>query len=94
MRDDYIRWPDKSAADVLNFSIDFGPDIDTGDGVASVVWAFPAGITKDSQGLTGNIATVIVSGGTADTDYRITATATLTSGLILEQQARLTVRAF
>lgn len=55
--------------------------------VSSVSVAAASGITATSQGIdaTGNVVTVRVSGGTAGSTYRVTVTATLSTGEVVER---------
>mgnify|MGYP003393028979 CR=1 FL=1 len=94
MRDDYIRWPDKTSAEELNYSIDWTPYLD-GATIQSVAWSVPAGLTGGAQSIAGNVTTIILSGGTDGVDYAITCAIVLaTSALDMQRVARLTVRNF
>lgn len=88
-----ISWPAKDPDDVLDYSIDFSAileaDVDT---IASVVWTFPAGLTKDSQGEDAGVAVVWISGGTAGTRYEIGCRLTTVGGRVYDRTAELSVR--
>lgn len=55
---------------MLDYSIDWEDWLGT-DTIASVTWTVPTGLTKDSQSNTTTVATVWLSGGTADTLYAV-----------------------
>lgn len=87
--DDAIQYKDPH--DVLDYCIDLandglndGTDTDTGwlqgDTIASVTWTVPTGIVKDSNTNTTTKGTVWLSGGTAGTDYLVTARFVTASG--------------
>lgn len=87
--EDAIKFKDPDG--VLDYAIDLadgGPNdgsaSDTGwlqgDTIASVSWTVPAGITKDSNTNTTTKATIWLSGGTAGTDYLVTARFVTDSG--------------
>lgn len=75
-----------------------------GDTIATATWTFPTGITQDSantlavyiQGVNyaiNTVATVWISGGTADTDYTITCTITTADdGRTIQRSVVLPVR--
>lgn len=87
--DDAIQDKDPNA--VLDYAIDLADDgandgstTDTGwlqgDTISSVTWTVPTGITKDTNTNTTTKATIWLSGGTAGTDYLITARFVTASG--------------
>ena len=85
------RWPDKDKDDVLDFSIDWTSALDSGDAISSVTWIVPAGLTKDSQSVSGAVATIWLSGGTVDADYTVTCRVVTTGGRTMDRSARLYV---
>lgn len=88
-----IPWPPKDPDDVLDYSIDFSAilaaDADT---IGSVVWTFPAGITKDSQGEDAGVVVVWISGGTAGERYEIGCRLTTVGGRVYDRTAEISVR--
>jgi len=75
-----LRWPDHNRAAALDYSIDVTNDLATGDSASMVVGAvtpsLPGGLTTSNESVTGNVATVWLSGGVADKDYVVTLTVT------------------
>lgn len=64
----YSKDPDA----VLDYHLDWARWLD-GDSLVSSTWtAEPAGITIDSHGLEGDLATVWLTGGTVGQAYRVT----------------------
>lgn len=90
-----LRWPDKDPADVLDYGLDLAEFLSLtspADTIASVAWTVPAGLTAGVQSHANGIATTWLSGGTAGTDYTITATITTTGGRTIERSAAIYVR--
>lgn len=91
-----LRWAEgKDPADVWDYSLDASRWLaQVSDTVAGVsVTAEPATITIAATSWTpAGVATVRLSGGTADVDYGITFTLTTTAGRTLQRTVRLLVR--
>lgn len=79
--------------------------IERGDTLSSITWTVPTGLTKVSEGISttalidngvtyaaGEVAVVRISGGTVDTDYTITCTATTASGDVDQRSIIVAVR--
>jgi hypothetical protein len=81
-----LRWATKDPDEKLDFSIDFSDRMSSTDSIASVTWTVPAGLTNVSVSNTSFIATIVLSGGTVDTQYQVSAKVTTTDGFILEQE--------
>ena len=76
------------------FTMDWTGDLD-GNTIATSAWTVAAGITKVSDAIvSGNLKTsVLISGGTADTDYTVTNTITITATAeTLERSGVIAVR--
>lgn len=91
------RWgEDKDPADSgVIYTIDIRPLVTaSGSTVSSVAWAFdPSGPTEVAKSHTAEgLLSIRPGGGTADTDYTVTATATLANGGIIERSVKLLVR--
>ncbi len=54
---------------VLDYRIDWSDWLDVAETIDTSTWTVPSGITKDSSAASSTVATVWLSGGTADTDY-------------------------
>jgi hypothetical protein len=90
-----LRWPDKDPADVLDYSLDLAEFLalsTPADTVSTVAWTVPAGLTAGVQYHADGIATTWLSGGTAGTDYTVTARITTTAGRVIERSAAIYVR--
>ena len=74
----YTKDPDAK----LDYSVDWTSWLNTGATVDSVTWLVPSGLTNESESLSGAVATVILSGGTAGQQYQITCRVTDSAGLI------------
>lgn len=64
----------KDKDSTLDYSVDWGPLLEEGESVASSSWTADTGITLDTTILSGNVATVFVSGGTPGQWYALTNT--------------------
>lgn len=79
----------------LPFAVDWSQWLTAeGDTAATATWIVPAGLTQDTPGpsLTGGTATIWLSGGTVDTDYKVTCRLTTTGGRIDDRTIRISVR--
>ncbi len=66
---EYVGQAEKDPDGVLDFAINWAPWLATGETIATSTWTTPAGITEDSEGETGTVATIWLSGGTDGEDY-------------------------
>ena len=90
-----LRWPDKDPADNLDYSLDLAEFLASStpaDTITAVVWTVPAGLTAGVQYHAAGVATTWLSGGTAGTDYTVTARITTAAGRVLERSASIYVR--
>lgn len=63
------------------FTVDWGPDLRPGESLQGTPsWSVPDGLTKSSELVSGNIATLWVSGGTVGQSYACRCRATYDSG--------------
>jgi hypothetical protein len=100
-----LKWPDKDPDDQLDYSINWGPALDT-DTISSVVWKIydADGVLQtwsDSQivnGLqlisrtnTNTVATIYLGSGTAFTTYKVVCRMTASDATIREQEVRIRV---
>lgn len=74
--------PSKRPAEVLDYDLDYSQWLPSGDTVASATVTAEDGITLGEKVLSDTAVKQWVSGGTADTEYTITCTATTTGGRI------------
>lgn len=84
------------AIDLANGGLNNGASTDTGwlqgDTISSVAWTVPSGIVKDSDSATSTVATIWLSGGTAGTDYLVTARIVTASGRTQDVSLLIKVR--
>lgn len=77
----------------LNYGFDWATEGWLGsDTIASATWTVPTGLTKVSETNTTTTATVVLSGGTVDTDYTVTCRITTAAGLIDDRSLLIQVR--
>jgi hypothetical protein len=84
----------KLAAWARNYRFDFGPasEVVAGETLsAPSVTSSPAGLTVGTPAVSERFVVVLVSGGTAGTDYLLTCTVTLSGGGTLTHVGGLTV---
>lgn len=86
-----IQWPDKDPDEVALYGIDFADRLDSGATLASVAWD-ATGVSVTSQGVSGTVASALVSGGTLGSGATITATVTTSDGQTLQETASLQIR--
>ena len=96
-----LQWPDKDPGDILDYDADFSDALPSGDLIASVVWTIspvtdpPLESELETYDNPTKTATIWLSGGLVDTDYRITCKLTTTSApvaRVLERDIGLNVR--
>lgn len=99
--EDAIHYKDPSA--ITDYAIDLahggandGTSTDPGwlqgDTINSVAWTVPSGITSTTNSHTNTIATIWLSGGTAGTDYLVTARVTTAAGRVDDWSLLIKVR--
>lgn len=84
----------KDPSDVLDYDVDWNDDNWLGTDTISgtPVWTLPAGIVKDSQSNTTTVATIWLSGGTANQDYDVACKVTTAAGRTAERTIKIQVR--
>jgi hypothetical protein len=88
-----IQWPDKDADEVIRYGIDFADRLDSGVTLTAVTWSHhPASITHTSPSVSGSVASVRISGGTAGRGYTFTAQVTTSDAQTLEETAVFHIR--
>ena len=83
----------KQPAESRLYDFDFSGKMRTGETIATVVSvvATPSGLTVGATSFSGQVAQVRLSGGTADTDYKLTCKVTTSASNTLEIDGRLKV---
>ena len=84
----------KDPADVLDYDIDYGDWIASGDTITTVTTSVsPAGeLAVDSVQISSPEVKIWVSGGEAGSTYTITVTASTTAGRVKEETFRIRVK--
>lgn len=85
------RWPYKDPDEVLDYEFDWSARL-ADDTISAVTWTVPAGLTKDSQSVTGAVAVVWLSGGTDGEAYDIGCRVETAGGRTYDETIRLPVR--
>lgn len=89
----------KTPDEIETFGIDYtdrlSNEIITNDTISTSIWTVPTGITKDAEAIdqVTTRATIMLSGGTAGTDYTLTNVVTTAAGRDLEEEIVIQVRA-
>lgn len=84
MRTNKRRFPPKTKNEAKFYGIDWKPEVKTGS-VSSVAWsASPGGLTFSAGSTNGTITKTKIAGGSADTEYTVTAKMTKANGEIVE----------
>lgn len=76
---------------ILDYQINWATWLST-DTIGTSTWTVPTGITKVSDTNTTTTATIWLSGGTADTDYRLVNRITTANGRTEERSIWVKVR--
>jgi len=85
--DTFIKDPDA----VLDYAVDWSDWLETGETISSHDVTVEAGLTKDSDGESGGIVTIWLSGGTVNTSYRVAVEITTSSVRTDERSFRVRV---
>ena len=88
---DGIRQINKTAADRLDYTVDWTDFLGAAETIVSHDFTAPAGITKVGSAASGATTTVRLSGGTPEQVYSIKATVTLSDDQIVERTFRVRV---
>lgn len=83
------REMEKDPNAVKDFFIDWSQWLTTGDSLSVSTWTVPAGITKDSDTISGSKTVIWLSGGTVDQDYELVNHITTAQGR--EEDATITI---
>ncbi len=99
-----LKWPDKDPDDTLDYSVDWERFLGT-DTISSVTWTINDssgtevsfsgtvnGLTNVSVSNTDTVATIFMSGGTANTTYTVFCQIVSVSGLVAKRTITLKVR--
>lgn len=71
---------EKGTAEQKDYSIDFTPELETGETISSISVSATSGITVDTSSESSGIVTIWPSGGTAGEEYIITCTVETSEG--------------
>jgi len=85
------RYFKKDPSDVEDYTIDWSSDMDSSETLTTVTWTVPSGLTKLSEGISGALSTVRISGGVGNTEYTLAALATFSSGRVHERSIYIRV---
>lgn len=66
------HYDDKLPAEILEYTIDWTNQLESGEDIVTSTWTLPEGITSPAQAETTSAATVWLSGGTANKSYKLT----------------------
>ena len=88
MNDIFTKDPDA----ILDYSIDWSRYLATGVTISTSSWTVPSGIIDLSDSNTTTTTTVVLSGGTADTDYSLTNHVVLSDGNEDDRSITIAVR--
>jgi hypothetical protein len=88
-----IQWPDKVADETVLVGIDFADRLDSGVTLTAVTWSHnPGGISHTSNGVSGTIASVRLTGGATGKGFVFTAEVTTSDGQTLQESAVFHIR--
>jgi hypothetical protein len=84
----------KDPSEVKTYTVDWTPQLNSGATISTSTWVLPTGITNSADGIvSANTATsILLSGGTHNTDYACINRITTSDGETLEQTGLLRVR--
>lgn len=89
------RFRDKDPADVIDYSLDWTDElalVSPADTISTSTWTVTTGLTLSSPLVTGAVTIIVVAGGVAGTEYRLTNTIVTTGGRTVQRTYPLLVR--
>lgn len=86
-----FQWPSKSAADLLDYGINWSQFLGTDTITASGWQISPGGLVDSRDSFTPQIATVWLSSGTPGQTYSVTNTITTAAGRVVDQTVNITI---
>jgi hypothetical protein len=104
-----LKWPPKDKDETLDYSLDWSRALEGGETIQTVSWyivdssdakvSFTAGLTIEglshiSQSSTATVATVYLSLGNENQEYKLYCSITTTSGRVKERSVKLRIREF
>lgn len=87
-----LSWPIKAPGEVLDYAIDWTGKTG-GDAIKESVWVVPHGLTKTKESLSGDIATIWLSGGKMNNRFTIINRVETVGGRKIEEHVRLIIGA-
>ncbi len=75
----------------LDYQVDWTDWLGT-DTITTSAWSVPAGLTKETEAFEAAVATVWLSGGTAQTDFTVTNAVTTAGGRVDQRSFLVRVR--
>lgn len=88
-----ISWPPKDPNEVLDYQVDWSDRLLVGETIVTSNFTVAEGdVVKDSQGVSGALTTVWLSGGTVGTRCVITNRITTSAARTYDESTRLAVR--
>lgn len=88
-----LTWPIKSPGEVLDYAIDWGDRLASGDTIKTATWIVPPGLTKAKDSVNGTICTVWLSGGKMNNRFTIINRVETLAGRTIEQYVKLIIGA-
>ena len=76
---------------ILEYGFDLTDWLVDSDTIANASWTVPTGLTKGTETKTDTITTVVISGGTAGNEYKITDRITTTAGRVDDRSIMIVV---
>lgn len=88
-----ISWPPKDPNEVLDYQVDWSDRLVSGETILTSNFTVAEGdVVKDSQGFSGALTTVWLSGGTAGTRSVLTNRITTSAARTYDESTRLAIR--
>lgn len=81
----------KRASEILDFSIDWSDVLELGETISTSTWTVPNGITRDSDGISGQLTIAWIKSGTAGLEYVLGNTIVTSGSRTLNRDLRIKV---
>ena len=104
-----LRWPPKDKDETLDYSLDWSRALDAGETLVSINWSLVnsldakvslgpgttvEGLRNLTQTQTNTVATIYLSGGFDNQEYKLFCTATTSLGRVKERSVKIRIREY
>lgn len=87
-----LAWPPKDPDETLDYSIEWADRLED-DSIDECVWTLPAGLSSTNETRVDTLTTIYIAGGILGESYIINCRITTAAGRVMEESAKLKIKA-